>query len=49
MIWDNNGDPAVGELEIIEPEMWFRLAPKAAKEVAETVVAIAKPMRSNNS
>lgn len=43
MIWDNNGNPAVGELEIIEPEMWFRLAPKAAKAVADVVLAMVKP------
>ncbi|MFT4681192.1 MAG: glutathione synthase/RimK-type ligase-like ATP-grasp enzyme [Granulosicoccus sp.] len=37
MIWDNQGQLAVGELEIIEPEMWFRFSPKAALTVAETI------------
>jgi glutathione synthase/RimK-type ligase-like ATP-grasp enzyme len=38
MIWDNEGQMAVGELEIIEPEMWFRFSPDAANLVAEEVV-----------
>ena len=37
MIWDNDGDPALGELEIIEPEMWFRFAPTAANAVAKAI------------
>ncbi len=35
MINDNNGEPAIGELELIEPEMWFRRNPDAANKLAE--------------
>lgn len=37
MIWDNQGQMAVGELEIIEPEMWFRFSPQASDVVAKAV------------
>ena len=37
MIWDNQGLKAVGELEIIEPEMWFRFSPEAADAVATVI------------
>ena len=38
MINDNNGNPAISELELIEPEMWFRNKPKAAAELAEIII-----------
>ncbi len=31
---DNNGNLALAELELIEPELWFRFHPKAADELA---------------
>lgn len=34
---DNNGNPAVSELELVEPEMWFRNNAKAAEMLAELV------------
>ncbi|SNS49635.1 Glutathione synthase/RimK-type ligase, ATP-grasp superfamily [Ekhidna lutea] len=34
---DNNGNPAVSELELVEPEMWFRKNEKAAHRLAERV------------
>jgi len=37
MIFDNNGNLAVSELELIEPELWFRFEPTAANELAENV------------
>lgn len=37
IIWDNSGDLAVSELELIEPELWFRLNPNAALKLAEHV------------
>ena len=37
---DNNGDPAVSELELIEPEMWFRNNPKAAEKLATSIAAL---------
>ena len=37
IIWDNSGDLAVSELELIEPELWFRLNPNAAQKLAEHV------------
>jgi glutathione synthase/RimK-type ligase-like ATP-grasp enzyme len=38
IIEDNNGKPAVSELELIEPELWFRLKPAAAKVMAEAIL-----------
>lgn len=34
---DNNGDWALAELEIFEPELWFRRNPKAAEILAQAV------------
>ena len=34
---DNSGNLALSELELIEPEMWFRLYPKAAKLLAQSI------------
>lgn len=38
MIWDNNNDICVSELELIEPELWFRKYPDAADLLAEAIV-----------
>ena len=38
MIWDNDGNPAVGELELIEPELWFRKNEFAADVLAAEIV-----------
>lgn len=37
IIEDNNGQPAIMELELVEPEMWFRRNPKSAEKLAEVV------------
>ena len=37
IIWDNLMDLAVSELEVIEPELWFRLNPNAAQKLANHV------------
>ena len=37
IIWDNLMDLAVSELELIEPELWFRLNPNAAQKLAHHV------------
>jgi glutathione synthase/RimK-type ligase-like ATP-grasp enzyme len=37
MIVDNNGKLAVSELELIEPELWFRFEPVAANRLAATL------------
>ncbi|MDO6743965.1 hypothetical protein Q4553_05220 [Tenacibaculum soleae] len=34
---DNNGNLAIAELELIEPELWFRNHPKAADELAKGI------------
>lgn len=39
IIWDNNNKPAVSELELIEPELWFRFYPPAADLLADAVTA----------
>lgn len=37
VMWDSEGRPCVSELEVIEPELWFRRAPGAAKVLAEGI------------
>ena len=37
IIWDNLMELAVSELELIEPELWFRLNPNAAQKLAHHV------------
>lgn len=37
LVWDNNGDLALSELELIEPELWFRFKPEAADELAARI------------
>lgn len=37
MVNDNNGKPAISELELIEPEMWFRRNEPAADQLAEAI------------
>ena len=37
IIWDNNNKMAVSELELIEPELWFRNNPSAATKIAKVL------------
>ena len=37
IFYDNNNELALGELELIEPELWFRNHPDAATKLAESV------------
>jgi len=37
VIEDNNGKLAVSELELVEPELWFRFHPQAARELASGI------------
>ncbi|MEN8202268.1 MAG: hypothetical protein ABFS28_06710 [Bacteroidota bacterium] len=37
-IWDNKSEPALAELELIEPELWFRYYPQAAEDLADAVM-----------
>ena len=37
-ILDNKGLLAVSELELIEPELWFRLNPEAADKLTDTII-----------
>lgn len=37
VVKDNNGDLAVAELEVIEPELWFRHRPEAAQDLAKGI------------
>ncbi|WP_409029217.1 RimK family alpha-L-glutamate ligase [Gracilimonas sediminicola] len=37
MVLNNSGELAVSELELIEPELWFRMKPEAANLLAEEV------------
>lgn len=36
-VWDNDGKLAVAELEMIEPELWFRNDPKSATYLADVI------------
>ncbi len=38
VMWDNAGNPCVSELEVIEPELWFRRHPSSADVLAEGIV-----------
>ncbi len=42
VIWDNDNHLCVSELELIEPELWFRTCPGAAELFAEEVVKFLK-------
>ncbi len=37
LMWDNSNQLAVSEVELIEPELWFRRNPKSAQELASWV------------
>lgn len=43
IVWDDNNQPMVSELEIIEPELWVRQAPWAADHFARAIAAQLKP------
>ncbi len=38
IIFDNNNKPAIGELELIEPELWFRYYPKSTDLFADAII-----------
>ena len=37
IVYDNNNHPSLSELELIEPELWFRNNPKSAEMLAEEI------------
>jgi glutathione synthase/RimK-type ligase-like ATP-grasp enzyme len=37
IVYDNNDKPSLSELELIEPELWFRFFPEAAEKLAEEI------------
>ncbi len=37
VLWDNNNNLTLGELELIEPELWFRNDNKAADKMADAI------------
>jgi glutathione synthase/RimK-type ligase-like ATP-grasp enzyme len=39
IMWDSDGKAMVSELELMEPELWFRMHPEAADMLAEAVYA----------
>ena len=39
IVWDDQGQPMVSELEIIEPELWVRQAPWSAEVFARAITA----------
>ncbi|MBL7913560.1 MAG: hypothetical protein JNL49_00810 [Bacteroidia bacterium] len=40
LIWSNTGDLCLSELELIEPELWFRKHPAAADVLADAIMKI---------
>lgn len=42
VMWDNNGELCLSELELIEPELWFRMNEKAADKLAAALLEITK-------
>lgn len=40
MVWDNENTLAISELELIEPELWFRKHEKAAEQLANAIVSL---------
>ena len=40
IVYDNNNELSLSELELIEPELWFRNYPEAAKNLAEEISKI---------
>jgi hypothetical protein len=40
-IWNNNHKLCVSELELIEPELWFRFFPEAAESFADALMKVA--------
>jgi hypothetical protein len=37
LIWNNQNQPVLSELELIEPELWFRREPDAAEVLADAI------------
>ena len=37
IVYDNNNKPSLSELELIEPELWFRNNPKCATLLADEI------------
>tara|TARA_Y100001968_G_C19411320_1_gene746443 strand:+ start:852 stop:1763 length:912 start_codon:yes stop_codon:yes gene_type:complete len=46
VIWDNNNNLAVSELELIEPELWFRYQPDAADKMAQLIFNQLKELKN---
>jgi len=44
VIWNNEDELCVSELELIEPELWFRTCPEAAELFAREVVKFITPL-----
>jgi len=40
IVYNNNNKPSLSELELIEPELWFRNYPKAANLLAEDIFSL---------
>lgn len=41
IVWDNDDKMAVSELELVDPEMWFRNYPPSADLLAEEIFKVA--------
>tara|TARA_B100000965_G_scaffold343031_1_gene312517 strand:+ start:209 stop:358 length:150 start_codon:yes stop_codon:yes gene_type:complete len=47
IIWDNESKIAVSELELIEPELWFRFNESAADKLAAEIKDFLKNLTSS--
>jgi hypothetical protein len=46
VIWDNDNNLAVSELELIEPELWFRHQPNSANKMAQLILNELKELKN---
>ena len=46
VIWDNDNNLAVSELELIEPELWFRYQPNSANKMAQLILNELKELKN---
>ena len=40
IVYDNNNQPSLSELELIEPELWFRKNPNSAEKLSKEITKL---------
>ncbi len=46
IMWNSKGGPMIGELEIIEPDLWMRLSPGSAEQFAQGITNALQALHS---